>query len=1107
VTDAASRPAGLRRLLVANRGEIAVRILRAAAELGIETVAVHSIDDASSLHVRKADQARPLAGRGAAAYLDIDGIVALARETGCTAIHPGYGFLSENAAFARACARDGIVFVGPGPEVLDVFGDKVQARSLAVSLDVPVLPGSSGATSLDEAAAFLAGLGAGGAVMIKAVAGGGGRGMRAVEAAADLPEAYARCRSEAQAAFGVADVYVERLIRRARHVEVQVAGDDATIVQLGERECSIQRRHQKLVEIAPSPWLTAGVRERLVDHALRLARAVGYTSLGTFEFLVDAADPSSFAFIEANARLQVEHTVTEAVTGIDLVRTQLELAAGRSLDALGLTQDRLPAPRGFAIQVRVNMETLDARGDVHASAGTLAHFDIPSGPGIRVDTFGYQGYAPSVGFDSLLAKVIAHAPSARLEDAAAKAYQALGEFRIQGVDTNVGFLQSLLRHPDFVSGNVHTRFVEDNITALNVGATSHRRQYFDGSQAPATMATTAAAAPHPPGTDAVTAPMQARIVSIEVAEGDMVRAGDKVAVLEAMKMEHLLVAGTSGVIAGIAAAAGEIAERGQKLMFIEPRDVGADDLATEESVDLDRIRPDLAEVIRTHAATLDAARPQAVARRRKTGQRTARENIADLCDPDSFVEYGALALAAQRKRRSEQELIDMSPADGVIVGLGSINGDSFGDDRSRCLVLAYDYTVFAGTQGFHGHKKHDRMFQIAEKARLPVVIFAEGGGGRPGESDAPAPVNLANMTFWHFARLSGLAPLVGIVSGRCFAGNAALLGCCDVVIATENATIGMGGPAMIEGGGLGRFAAEEVGPVSVQAPNGVVDIVARDEAEAVRLARKYLAFFQGPVAGWQCADQRLLRHIIPERRLRAYDVRAVIDTLADTGSVLELRRDFGLGLVTALVRIEGRPLGLIANNPSHQGGAIDSDEADKAARFVELCDAFDLPVLSLCDTPGFMVGPPAEKRAAVRHVCRMFVTGASISVPYFTVVLRKAYGLGAQAMGGGGFHGNNYFSVAWPTGEIGAMGLEGAVQLAYRNELAAIADSAERDARYQSLVADLYERGKATNIARFLSLDDVIDPANTRRWILSGLRAAPPVPQRTGKKRPNVNTW
>jgi acetyl-CoA carboxylase carboxyltransferase component/biotin carboxyl carrier protein len=930
--------------------------------------------------------------------------------------------------------------------------------------------------------------------------------MRAVLAAADLAEAHARCRSEAQAAFGIADVYVEKLITRARHVEVQVVGDGTTVSQLGERECSIQRRHQKLVEIAPSPSLTPAVRERLAGEALRLARAVGYSSLGTFEFLVDAADPSSIAFIEANARLQVEHTVTEAVTGIDLVKAQLELADGRSLADLGLTQDQIPAPRGFAIQVRVNMETLDARGDVQPSGGTLSHFDIPSGPGVRVDTFGYQGYTPSSSFDSLLAKVIAHAPSPRFADAAAKAYQALGEFRIDGVETNIGFLQTLLRHPDFLSGNVHTRFVEENIATLGVGETAHRRQYFEGTTAAATAAP-AVVVDHPAGTEAVTAHMRARIVGIEVAEGDTVRAGDKVAVLEAMKMEHLLAAGTSGVIARIATAVGEMAERGQKLMFIEPMDIGADVNLTEEAVDLDWIRPDLAEVIRTHAVTLDAARPQAVARRRKTGQRTARENIEALCDPDSFMEYGALALAAQRKRRSEQELIDMSPADGVIAGLGSINGALFGDARTRCLVMAYDYTVFAGTQGFYGHKKHDRMFQIAEKARLPVVIFAEGGGGRPGESDAPAPVNLANMTFWHFARLSGLAPLVGIVSGRCFAGNAALLGCCDVVIATENATIGMGGPAMIEGGGLGRFAPEEVGPVSVQAPNGVIDIVARDETEAVRLAQRYLAYFQGPVADWQCADQRLLRHAIPERRLRAYDVRAVIDLLADTDSVLELRRAFGRGLVTALIRIEGRPLGLIANNPSHEGGAIDSDEADKAARFVELCDAFDLPVLSLCDTPGFMVGPPAEKRAAVRHVSRMFVTAASITVPFFTVVLRKAYGLGAQAMGGGGFHGNNYFSVAWPTGEVGAMGLEGAVQLAYRNELAAIAEPAEREARYQSLVADLYERGKATNIARFLSLDDVIDPASTRRWIMSGLRAAPPVPPRTGKKRPNVNTW
>ncbi len=1094
------------RLLVANRGEIAVRILRAAAELGIETVAVFSTDDARSLHVRKANLARPLATAGAAAYLDIEAIVAIARETGCPAIHPGYGFLSENAAFARACAREGIVFVGPRPEVLDIFGDKVQARALATRLDVPVMPGSSGATSLEETAAFFAGLGTEAAVMIKAVAGGGGRGMRVVQNAADLPEAYARCRSEAQAAFGIPDVYVERLIRRARHIEVQVVGDGTNVVQLGERECSVQRRHQKLVEIAPSPSLSQPARERLVDAALRIAKAVNYSSLGTFEFLVDADDPSSIAFIEANARLQVEHTVTEAVTGIDLVKMQLQLAAGASLVELGLTQDLIPAVRGFAIQLRVNMETFDTKGDVHASGGTLTHFDVPTGPGVRVDTFGYHGYTPSGSFDSLLAKVIVHAAAGRFEEAATKAYQALGEFRIEGVETNIGFLQTLLRHPDFMSGTVHTRFVEENIAALSAGGETHRRQYFDGAPAP-TIAATAAIVPHPPGTEPVTSHMRARIVSIDVAEGDRVRTGDKVAVLEAMKMEHLLTAGMSGVVRKIVATAGEMAERGQPLLFIEPMDLGADGALTEEAVDLDWIRPDLAHVIATHAVTLDAARPQAVARRRKTGQRTARENVEDLCDPDSFVEYGALALAAQRKRRSEQELIDMSPADGVIAGLGSINGALFDDSKSRCLVMAYDYTVFAGTQGFHGHKKHDRMFQLAEKLRLPVVIFAEGGGGRPGESDTPAPVNLANMTFWHFARLSGLAPLVGIVSGRCFAGNAALLGCCDVVIATENATIGMGGPAMIEGGGLGSFTPEEVGPVSVQAPNGVIDIVAKDEPEAIRLAKQYLSYFQGRVADWHCADQRLLRHIIPERRLRAYDVRAVIDTLADDGSVLELRRAFGLGMVTALIRIEGRPMGVIANNPSHEGGAVDSDEADKAARFIELCDAFDLPVLSLCDTPGFMVGPPAEKRAAVRHVCRMFVTGASISVPFFTVVLRKAYGLGAQAMGGGGFHGSNYFSVAWPTGEIGAMGLEGAVQLAYRNELAAIADATERDARYQSLVADLYERGKATNIARFLSLDDVIDPMETRRWIMRGLRSAPPVPVRSGKKRPNINSW
>jgi acetyl-CoA carboxylase carboxyltransferase component len=447
-----------------------------------------------------------------------------------------------------------------------------------------------------------------------------------------------------------------------------------------------------------------------------------------------------------------------------------------------------------------------------------------------------------------------------------------------------------------------------------------------------------------------------------------------------------------------------------------------------------------------------------------------------------------------------------TPADGLIAGVATVNRDLFGEERSRCAVVSYDYTVLAGTQGKMNHDKKDRLFELAHRLRLPVVIFTEGGGGRPGDTDFPGVAGLQTMAFYLFGKLSGWVPLIGINSGRCFAGNAALLGCCDVVIATANSSIGMGGPAMIEGGGLGVFRPEEVGPTSVQVPNGVIDIPVQDEAEAVAVAKKYLSYFQGPVERWECADQRRLRAAIPENRLRIYEVRGVIETLADSGSVLELRRHFGLGMVTALARIEGRPIGIVANNPSHLAGAITSDGADKASRFMQLCDAYDLPVLFLCDCPGIMVGPEVEKTALVRHCSRMFVVGASMTVPYFTIVLRKSYGLGAQAMAGGSFKAP-IWAVAWPTGEFGGMGLEGSVKLGYRKELEAVEDPAERKALYDQMVANAYAHGKALNTATYYEIDDVIDPAESRRWIARGLAAAPPPPPRTEKKRPCVDTW
>ena len=1111
------------RLLIANRGEITIRIARAAAAFGAESVAAHSADDAESLHVRMADAAAALPGTGPAAYLDADALIDAARANGCDAVHPGYGFLAENAGFAEACAKAGLVFVGPSPEALRLLGDKTRAREAARSAGAPVIAGT-GPADIEEARRFVA---AQGPAMIKAVAGGGGRGMRAVADVDALDAAWERCRSEAKAAFGDERVYVEALIPRARHVEAQIVGDGSgRVVHVGERACSVQRRHQKLIELAPDPSLSDAARGVLVDAAVRLGEAVGYRGLGTVEFLID--EDGRPAFIEANARLQVEHTVTEAAWGIDLVRLQLDIAAGRTLAELGL--DSAPsAPAGCGLQARVNLETMTAGGDARPTGGVLTAYDPPSGPGVRVDGYGYAGYRTNPRFDSLLAKVVVHAPGRDFAALAARARRALSEFRIDGAATNIAFLQALLARPEVAAGAAHTRFVEEHIDELLAAAetASPRRHVAAAARAPRRAGAVIDSAdplavldhgrsgadeepgappPTPDGAVALRAPMQGTVVAIEAEAGAAVARGRAMLVMESMKMEHVIAADAAGLVREFAVAVGDTVFEGDILAFVEPREVADEGPGEGESVDAEAIRPDLEESRVRHALGLDAARAQAVARRRKTGHRTARENIDDLCDPGSFVEYGALAIAAQRQRRPVDDLIRRTPADGLVAGIGRVNGDAFPDRESRCVVMSYDYMVLAGTQGFRNHEKKDRMFQLAEKWRLPLVLFAEGGGGRPGDTDGAPPAGLHVEAFRLFGRLSGVAPLVGVASGRCFAGNAALFGCCDVTIATADATIGMGGPAMIEGGGLGVFRPEEVGPMSVQRANGVVDIAVADEAEAVSAAKTYLSYFQGDTEGGNCADQRLLRAAIPENRLRVYDVRRIVELLADTGSVLELRRDFGPGIVTALVRVEGRALGLIANNPRHLAGAIDSDGADKAARFMQLCDAHGLPILVLCDTPGMMVGPEVEKTALVRHCCRLFVTGANLETPVFAIVLRKAYGLGAQAMVGGGFRAP-LFTVSWPTGEFGGMGLEGFVKLGYRKELEAVADPAERKALFDEMVARAYEHGKALNVASHFEFDDVIDPAESRRWIVAGLESLPPRPPRAGKRRPNIDTW
>src|SRR5580693_6416512 len=1064
-------------LLIANRGEIALRIIRTATELGIQTVAVYAEDDAEGPHVHAADEAIGLRGTGPAAYLDHSVLLAAAKSAGAEMIHPGYGFLSEDAEFARACVAAGYTFVGPDADVLDMVGNKSSARAAATAAGVPVLPATSGASSVEDVRAFFSTQD--GPIMIKALAGGGGRGMRKVDSADQIDSSYQQCAAEARLGFGDPAVFAEAVLDAARHIEVQVVAAPARhqthALALGDRDCSIQRRYQKVVEIAPAQGLSDRLRRDLHLAAARFCARVGLRGLATVEFLVAG---EKFVFLEVNPRIQVEHTITEETAGVDLVAVQLAVAGGASYYELGLPAgiasdgDEVigepAARRGIAIQARVNMETFARDGSVLPSAGTLTAFSPPTGPGVRVDTYGRPGLVLNSRYDSLLAKVITHVNGSSLHAAVRKARTALAEFSIEGVRTNISFLRELLSDSQIQSGVVTTSFLDAKLSEFAAAALSHQHD-------------TRPAVELYPGEEALRAQLAGTVVEV-VPGGTDFGPGDQLVVLEAMKMQHVLVAPDALRTVRSLVTPGQVVGTGDPLLVFTRTGAGADGESIAAAVDLDRSRADLDEVAERHLLTLDEGRQAAVAKRHRQGRRTARENIADLVDAGSFVEYGALAIAAQRSRRSEEDLIANTPADGLVAGLATIGADRFGRAAAEAVVVSYDYTVLAGTQGMRNHAKTDRVFDLAVRKRLPVVLFAEGGGGRPGDTDVGGRAGLDVPTFRVLAGLSGRVPLVSIVSGRCFAGNAALAGVCDVIIATPDANIGMGGPAMIEGGGLGVYPPEAIGPIEVQRRNGVVSLVARDEAHAVSLAQQYLSYFQGSAQDWEPPDPRLARHVVPQNRLRAYDVHRAIESIVDVGSALELRPDYGVGVVTALIRVEGVAYGLIANSSHHLGGAIDAEAADKVADFLALCESFRLPVISLCDTPGFMVGPDAEKEAAVRRFGRMFVVGARLTVPLGMIILRKGYGLGAMAMAGGSFRAPQ-FTVAWPTGEIGGMGLEGAVRLGFSKELAAAADPTERQNLFERLVGAAYQHGKAVRSATTFELDDVIDPAESRAWI------------------------
>ncbi|PPR63463.1 MAG: Biotin carboxylase, partial [Alphaproteobacteria bacterium MarineAlpha4_Bin2] len=755
----------IQHVLIANRGEISIRIARAAAEAGIETTAVYAEDDSASLHARRADNAMALKGVGPAAYLDIPGIIGAAKAAGADAIHPGYGFLSEQAIFAEAAEQASLTFIGPTPDALRAFGNKVNARALAVGCAVPVIQGTDGPTCAEEAKDFFEGLGTGAAVMVKAIAGGGGRGMRPVTDIADLDEALTRCASEAQASFGDDGVYLERLIANARHIEVQVAADaGGNVVVLGDRDCSLQRRHQKIVELAPAPALAKEQRTALWSHAAMITQAAKYSGLGTVEFLLGG--DGTLAFIEFNARLQVEHTVTEAVTGLDLVRLQFDIANGKDIGDLSI-----PSPRGMAIQARVNLETMEPDGAARPGGGILTAFEPPAGPGVRVDHFGYAGYQTSPRYDSLLAKVIVHTNASDPRIAATATARALSEFRLEGAPSNIDFLQALLSRDEWADYGFDVEFVEREAPALVQASTDAHRSYFAPNSASDTTARLAGAkvdstdplavldhgkveSSRPQASDegddagqVLRAPMQGAIVSMNVEPSDAVWEGKVLLVMDSMKMEHEVAAETSGIVRRIDVAPGDTVFEDSPLLLIEEADVDAGSDDASEEIDLDYIRPDLAEVEARRAKGYDENRPEAVARRDKTNQRTARQNVEDLVDDGTFIEYGPMVIAARRRRTPLDELIDRTPADGLIGGIGEVNGTMFPEEDARCMVMSYDYTVLAGTQGKKNHQKKDRLFRIAETWRLPIVFFAEGGGGRPGDTDVEFAANLHTPAF------------------------------------------------------------------------------------------------------------------------------------------------------------------------------------------------------------------------------------------------------------------------------------------------------------------------------------------------------------------------
>ena len=1110
-----------KRVLIANRGEIAIRIAKAASALGIESIGVHAAVDAWSLHTRVVTEARELEGGGdnpVGAYLDAGALIDIARETGCDCVHPGYGFLAENAPFAELCAANDLAFIGPGADALALFGDKVRARELAASLDIPVVPGGSVAVKTWKKAADAAGK-VGYPVMLKAAAGGGGRGMRAVSSSGEMRGAFDRCRGEAAAAFGDPSLFVEKLIPRPRHIEVQILADSqGTVVHLFERDCSVQLRNQKLIEVAPAPNLDDALRARLHADAVRLAGAADYVNAGTVEFLV-TPETGEHYFIECNPRIQVEHTVTEQITGFDLVEAQFRIAAGASLDSLGMgAESALAVPRCYSIQARVNA----------AGAGTISAYKEPSGPGVRVDAAGYLGYAPPPQFDPLLAKVICTSNAgASFASAVERTRRTLDEFHITGLGTNIPMLRAILEHPEMNRGDARTTLLADHPDLLTAGpkAVHNGTLALLEQQAPGSSPGSAAGirAPGlpppqpdlavPDGDLPVACAMSGTVLEVQAEPGDSVTAGQTLLVISAMKMESEVTAPCSGTLSTAQALQpGDSVAAGQVVMAVSPAegDRGAETATFGENTWAPLMK-EIAEIKRLAQERLqpDSTDP-GVVRQRSRGKLTCRERIALLLDEGSFQEVGSVT--GFPSHDEDGNIAAFTPSNHV-GGWGRIEG-------RPAAVCADDFTSRGGHSDGAIGAKSTYLDRLSLEMRMPSIRLLDGssGGGsvasmvpqqkRTGESRAKESEGAIKAGRPRVAGTGGsflpghqggtlfteqlaTVPVVNMLLGSVVGLGAAkaVLGHFSVMV-RDIAQLFVAGPPVVSHAMGYEITKEDLGGWHIHCANGSVDNPADTEEEAALITRRFLSYLPSntyeppPVVPPNPDDpsdrrEEELFTLVPRKRTTTFDIRRAISLIADKGSFFEIGPLWGTDQVTGFIRMDGIPMGVVASDSRHvNGGALTADGCSKVTRHLDLCDLFHLPILNLVDNPGFAVGLEHEIAGTIRRGGEWMIAFAQVAVPIFTVIVRRSFGVA----------GNNFATprsrpsmrVAWPAADVGGIPPEGGIEAAYKRQLA---EAEDPKALREELMARIESaRGPLGPLSKF-QMEEMIDPRDTRKLV------------------------